>query len=130
MQPYRKFQFIIYWQSDSDLINAGVRISANGQVLANNSYIIDTKTEATSVLVCHTDKPDCCLTSNEGDRYLIESDSSITTTFSKELNVTRSDQGTISFTRITDSIPIIIGTLCCNIPDASGVNQTLCVHLS
>ena len=112
-------------------VNAGVYISTNGQVLANNSYIIDTKPEVSSAaLVCHTDKPDCCLTSNEGEWYSIESDGSITVIFSKELNVTRSDQGTISISHITDSIPTITGTLCCNIPNASGENQTLCIHFS
>ena len=76
-------------------------------------------------LVCHTDKYGCCETSNEGDWYL--TNGSVITRDNQEFNVTRSNIGEIILFRKTGIISYT-STLCCRVPDAGNVNQTVCVN--
>lgn len=105
----------------------GVYISLNKQFLSNGSIIEYTEisikdTEHTDSLVCNTDKNGCCHTSNEGEWYL--SDGSVVT---RDFNVTRSDNGEIILFRKTGIISSP-STLCCRVPDARNMNQTVCVN--
>ena len=109
----------------------GVYLSLNEGFLHNGSTIpyIEIGHEDNRVteesLVCHSDKADCCETTNEGDWYL--PDGSVITSNSKEFSVTRSDEGKIRLYRKTEIISST-KTLCCIVRDASDINQTVCVN--
>ena len=125
----------------SILICAGVFLSLNGEVLADNdTIIINTKIDGNGdgysdggnhgFLVCHTDKPDCCCESKEGEWYL--PDGSTAQSRSVHIfdeSVTRSDEGTVNLI-IAENDFMLPLTLCCTVPDATGINRTVCTNPS
>ena len=99
------------------IYNIGVYLSQlDGTVLVNGSIIPNTNIEDHS-LVCHIDKQDCCLTSNEGDWYLPDDSVFIATRF---------DNGTVSL--YIKYVPFSTGILRCIVPDTKDNNQTLCIY--
>ena len=124
-------------------------LSLNGEVLAgNDTIIINTKIDGNGddngdsngdncdgkgggnhgFLVCHTDKPDCCCESKEGEWYL--PDGSTAQSRSVHIfdeSVTRSDEGTVNLI-IAENDFMLPLTLCCTVPDATGINRTVCAN--
>ena len=114
----------------SILTYAGVYLSFNGEVLADNdTIIINTKIDGNGnenhdFLVCHTDKPDCCHVSNEGKWYSLN-DGMGSVNKVDELKISQSDEGKVILTIAqNDFMPPL--TLCCTVPDATGIDWTVC----
>ena len=100
--------------------------SSDGEVFDNNSVVPSTKTGGDSVLVCHTDKQECCQNTTEGIWIEIETktdeESDMTyDNMDEDPMITRGD-GTINLTSLE------IGTFCCSVPNAISVIQTVCVN--
>ena len=90
------------------------------------SYYTEINLEgAESSLTCNTDKIGCYETSSEGNWFLAVG--SVITQGHPEFIVTRSDGGKIILHRKT-RILSSTSTLCCRVPDARNVHQTVCVN--
>ena len=127
----------------SILTHAGVYLSQNGEVLADNdTIIINTKIDGNGdncdgngggnhgFLVCHTDKSDCCCESNEGEWYSPDSCTAQSISVCKfDESVTRSNKGTVNLAiNIAENDFMSPLTLCCTVPDATGINRTVCTN--
>ena len=118
----------------SILTHAGVYLSLNGKVLADNdTIIINTKLDDNGsrnhgFLVCHTDKPDCCHKSKKGKWYSQLDDSIAQSGSVNKFNdsvTQRSDEGTLNITIAENDFTSPL-KLCCTVPDATGIDWTVC----
>ena len=88
-------------------------------MLTDNSHIILDKDDT---LICHTDKPDCCHSNEEGQWYIpdglrvLKNDPYFT--------VSRNNEGTINITFTT----INFGMFCCQVPNVDDANKTVCIN--
>ena len=107
---------------------AGVFLSVNGASVQNSSmisYYTEINQEgAERSLACNTDNNGCCEANSEGNWFL--ANGSVVTLDNREFSVTRSDNGKVILYRKTRIISST-STLCCKVPDASNINQTVCV---
>ena len=128
---YGKLNYIIYF--------AGVYLALRNHFIANNSQINirsigQYSDNPNSALQCITDRKPCCYNprSRYGEWYLptgtlvprrgYRPDSEM------EFYRNRGDNGQVFLNRITnDTDNIITGQFCCEVPDTTGVNHTLCV---
>ena len=117
------------------ILIAGVYLSLDGRILPNGSAIAYTeitfvtdKREGTRSrsLICNTDRIGCCET--EGNWYMVNG--SVITDVSQEFGVIRNIDGTGTVTLFRNQYRIIsiFSTLCCTVPDARNINQTVCVN--
>ena len=115
---------------------SGVYISHNGTVYPNNSVFIITDIGNTDSerLQCVTDRRPCCVSPSRvgewyfpGDGGIVPSRGANPTTFFRDRG---SDDGTVNLNRLNDNVMMPTGQYCCVVPDATGVNQTVCAVIS
>ena len=111
-------------------------------VYANNSIIPITEVGQTDTTVppppnsnnglqCITDRMPCCQsTPNRFGQWQFPNKTNIgisgsTTSFYRN----RGDDGTVNLNRVDDSVMMPTGQFCCIVPDATGVDQTLCANI-
>ena len=109
----------------------GVYLSLDEMFLPNGSNITYTEistaqadSQNTHSLVCHTDKFGCC-SEIEGNWY--SANGSVITELSQEFSVIPDSNGRVTLFRDNELISLL-STLCCRVPDASNINQTVCVN--
>lgn len=109
----------------------GVYLSLDGMFLPNGSNITyteistaQTDSQNTHSLVCHTDKFRCC---NEIEGNWYSPNGSVITELSREFSVVQGIDGTVTLFRSNGMISLL-STLCCRVPDASNISQTVCVN--
>ena len=124
-----KLNYIIYF--------AGVYLALRKHFIANNTQINirsigQYSDNPNSALQCITDRKPCCFNPKYGEWYLPNgtlvpsrgnrSDSEMV------FYRSRGDNGQVFLNRITNDIDnITTGQFCCEVPDTTGVNHTLCV---
>ena len=114
--------------SDVYLALRGIFIANNSQVNIRN--IGQSYDNPTSALQCITDRTPCCLSQNprHGEWYqpsgaLVQGTTSNTTFYRN-----RGDNGEVFLNRPSD-VMSPTGQFCCEVPDATDTNQTLCVSI-
>ena len=122
------------------LLYTGVYLSLKGVVYPNNSVIPITDigenvtgTLLNEALQCITDKITCCKQPNrlrEGEWFFprnrgIVPPYYLSTTFYRN----RGSDGTVNLNRAGKSVLEPIGRFCCEVPDATSTNVTLCVKI-
>ena len=115
--------------------SSGVYLLLRGVHIANNSNIEIRNASQSSdspngALQCITDRISCCLSQNprlrewyQPNRVLVQGVPS-TTVFYRS----RGDNGEVSLNRPSD-VESPIGLFCCEVPDATNTNQTLCMNI-
>ena len=110
-------------------IDAGVYLSQSEVVYSNSSFIFIGEI---AKFQCITDKRPCCYSPDPirfGEWYFPNSTAvpiqNMATTFYRN----RGDDGTVSLTRLNHDVMMPTGLFCCEVPDASDVNQTLCINI-
>ena len=102
----------------------------------NNSVVPVTEIEQTTTsnngLQCITDRRPCCATppNRHGEWFFPDNDGVVptqagATTFYRN----RGDDGTVNLNRLNSDVMMPTGRFCCVVPDATGVDQTLCVNI-
>ena len=111
----------------------------------NNSVILITEIEQTTTtsngvtdttsnngLQCITDRRPCCLSGdNRAGEWLFPNGENVPgtaknpTTFYRN----RGDDGTVNLNRLNSDVMMPTGRFCCVVPDATGVDQTICANL-
>ena len=122
------------WYYHMYIHHTGVYLSLRGMVRPNNSVIMitdigqtSTMTDVNTGLQCITDRMPCCRSSPTGewnfpgDGGLVPVQSEATTFFRN-----RGDDGTVNLNRVSDTVVMPTGQYCCEVPDATGVNQMAC----
>ena len=112
----------------------GVYLALRGVFIANNSQVNirnigQSSDSPNGALQCITDKIPCCSQNpRHGEWYLpngaLVHGTISTITFYRN----RGDNGEVSLNRPSD-IMMPSGLLCCEVPDATDTNQTLCVNI-
>ena len=126
------------------MATTGVRLILYGTNYANNSDILITNigtvhTQSPSeALVCNTDYRPCCRhfpnirlpSIRQGDWYY-PSGTQVLPLFVGDVfyNTKGGNDGTLNLFRRDTDITSPIGSFCCEIPVADGVNQTLCANI-
>ena len=118
-----------------NIFAAGVHLSLNGVVYANNSAIPiteigQTNTISNTGLQCITDKRPCCVSNRAGEWYFPDG----TTTVPIQVNATsfyrnRGDDGTVNLNRLNTTNMMPTGLFCCEVPDAAAVLQRVCTNI-
>ena len=112
---------------------AGVYLSQNGNIIQNNSDIFFTQigtTNSGNPLVCTSDRMPCCRDQPQygewkfSDGSQVKHDSQSPTTFHRN----RDNFGNVNLFRVNNDVSQA-GKVCCEIPDATDSNQTLCVNI-
>ena len=114
--------------------SSGVYLTLRGVHIANNSNINirnigQTSDNPNGALQCITDKTRCCLSQNPrlGEWYLPNGVLVQETTSTSAFYRTREDNGEVSLNR-PNGVLSPNGLFCCEVPDATNTNQTLCVN--
>ena len=100
--------------------------------IPNNSaiFISDIGNAGNNRLQCITDRMPCCSTQPNragewnfpGGRGLVPGPTQSPTTFFRD----RGDDGTVNLNRVSNDVMMPTGQYCCEVPDATGVNQMAC----
>ena len=115
-----------------------LRFRLSGTVYVNNSVIpiTDIGVEgSTTPLICNTDRTPCCRipfdsSSLMGEWHYPNGSMVQGNEFRHNMYRTRGvNDGTVNLFRRSNDIISPFGSYCCEIPDSSGVNQTLCANL-
>ena len=125
------------------ILCTGVYLALKGVVYANNSVIPITEIGETDIttqlpppnsnngLQCITDRMPCCASPPNwvGQwQFPNKTNAGIPgTTASFYRN--RGDDGTVNLNRVDTSVMMPTGQFCCIVPDASGVNRTVCANI-
>ena len=126
------------------MFSLGVYLSLDRRFYRNNSIIpiidiignSDYRVRSDRTLQCVTDKKPCCYhpSNRHGEWYFPDGKQ-----IPRHWNANRSnlpffrnrrDGGTVHLNRFRNSIMSPTGKFCCKVPDAAGVNQTLCAIIS
>ena len=113
--------------------HAGVYLSLKGVVLPHNTAIMiddigETDTSSNDGLQCITDRMPCCRTSQTGEWNFpggggtVPGHKQSPTTFFRN----RGEDGTVNLNRVSNTVMMPTGQYCCEVPDATGVNQMAC----
>ena len=121
----------------------GVYLSLGGRFYRNNSVIPitdvigdDNLAPSYHALQCVTDKKPCCFSppNRHGEWYFPDGKQIPNYSNAKKSNLpffrNRGDSGTVHLNRFRNSVMSPTGKFCCEVPNAAGVNQTLCAILS
>ena len=110
----------------------GVYLALRGVFITNNSNINikDIGQSPNSALQCITDRIPCCFSQDprHGEWYLPNGQLVQGTTSTTAFYRDRGDNGEVSLNRPSD-VESPIGLFCCEVPDATNTNQTLCVNI-
>ena len=103
----------------------------------NNSVVLITEIEQTNAtsnngLQCITDRRPCCATpSNRHGEWFFHDNGGVVptqggaTTFYRN----RGDDGTVNLNRLNSDVMMPTGRFCCVVPDATGVDRTICANI-
>ena len=112
----------------------GVYLALRGAFIANNSQVNirnigQSSDSPNGALQCITDRSPCCATppNRRGEWYLPNGALVQGTTSTTAVYRNRGDNGEVSLNRPSD-VMSPIGLFCCEVPDATDTNQTLCVN--
>ena len=113
----------------------GVYLALRGAFIANNSQVNirsigQSSDSPNGALQCITDRIPCCFGQGHklGEWYLPNGELAQGTTSTMAFYRSRGDNGDMSLNRPDDVISPT-GLFCCELPDATGTNQTLCVNI-
>ena len=113
----------------------GVYLEQRSVHIANNSNINtrdigQTSDNPNGVLQCITDRIICCLSQNPrlGEWYLPNVALVYGSTSSTAYYRNRGDNGEVSLNR-PSGVESPTGLFCCEVPDATGINQPLCMNI-
>ena len=96
----------------------------------SNILITDIGTSSPHQLVCNTDRTPCCISPNiAGDWFYPDGEHVMHTSASQEFGRDRSDNREINLYRGNSDVMSPTGRFCCRVPDANGVEQTVCVNV-
>ena len=119
----------------SSIIFSGVYLALRGVQILNNSNInvrniSQSSDDPNGVLQCITDRTRCCLSQSprHGEWYLPNGELVQGTTSNLEFYRNRGDNGEVSLNR-PSNVESPTGLFCCEVADATGTNQTLCVNI-
>ena len=113
----------------------GVYISHNGVFIEHDSSILitDIGTSSPHQLVCNTDRNPCCTTPTRVGNWFFPDDRAVVSIGNNppptEFYRDRSDNGEINLYRLSSDVMSPTGMFCCRVPDASGVEQRVCVNV-
>ena len=115
--------------------SSGVYFALRGVFIANNSQVNirnigQSSDSPNGALQCVTDRTPCCLSQNprRGEWYLPNGALVQATTSTVTFYRNRGDNGEVSLNHPSD-IMSPTGLFCCEVPDATDTNQTLCVNI-
>ena len=112
--------------------SSGVYLALRGVFIANNSNtnIRNIGQSHNGALQCITDRTPCCFSQDPklGEWYLPNGQLVQGTTSTTAFYRNRGDNGEVSLNRPSD-VESPIGLFCCELPDATNTNQTLCVNI-
>ena len=113
-------------------LHPGVYLSLNGVFLTNNSNVLITDIGTTSQpLVCTTDRMPCCRGVNANGEWLFPNNGSqvplmsVATSFFRN----REDSGEVNLFRLNSDVMAPTGKFCCEVPDATGTDNTVCAYI-
>ena len=102
----------------------------------NNSVILITEVGKTDTSVmnglqCITDKRPCCSKPNRTGEWYFPGDGGMVPKLmnAKTFYRNRGDNGAVNLNRLNDSVTMPTGRFCCEIPDATDSNVTLCATI-
>ena len=114
---------------------AGVYLSQNGRLIEpdSNFLITDIGTSPPQQLVCTSDRKPCCQDQPQygewkfpdGSQVIHFSERPVPTAFHRN----RDNDGNVNLYRVSSDVMSPTGKFCCEIEDATHMNQTLCVNL-
>ena len=112
---------------------AGVYLSQNGNIIQNNSDIFITQigTSSGNPLVCTSDRMPCCQATPQYGEWKL-SDESLIKHISEGPNTfhrNRDKSGNVNLFRVNNAVTSPTGRFCCEVEDATGTNQTLCIRI-
>ena len=117
----------------------GVYISHNGVFIEHDSNILITDigfagASSPHQLVCTTDKTPCCKTPpTRFGNWFFPDDKAVVSMGNiprpTEFYRDRNNNGEINLYRVSSDVMSPAGRFCCRVPDASGVEQTVCVNV-
>ena len=121
-------------------IYAGVYLSLKGRVLANDSVIFITEIgETTAIppqnsnngLQCITDRMPCCrFMGGQVGEWFFPSGRMVPSGTGPTFYRNRGrDDGTVNLNRANTIVVSPTGLFCCKVPDATGIDQTVCINL-
>ena len=106
--------------------NSVILIAEIEQTLASNGV---TDTTSNNGLQCITDRRPCCKSSRAGEWFFPDGGmvpvQGTATTFYRN----RGDDGTVNLNRLSSDVMMPTGSFCCVVPDATGVDQTVCANI-
>ena len=115
--------------------SSGVYLALRGIHITNNSNINirnigKSSDRPNGALQCITDRIPCCLSQNpsRGEWYQPNGDLVQGSTSSTAFYRSRGDNGEVTLNRASD-VESPTGLFCCEVPDATNTNQTLCVNI-
>ena len=120
--------------------HVGVYLSLKGVVYSNNSVIHITMvgetnpdTDRNNGLQCITDRMPCCrsFAVRAGEWYMYTPERTLVPGPSPSVNFYRSrgyDDGTVTLNR-NSGVMMPTGLFCCEVPNAAGDNENLCVYI-
>ena len=115
--------------------SSGVYLALRGEHIANNSNINirnigQSSDDPNSALQCITDRIPCCLSQSPrlGEWYLPNGTLILRGTSTTTFYRNREDNGEVSLNRPSD-VMSPTGRFCCEVPDDTDTNQTLCVNI-
>ena len=119
----------------SNILFLGVYLALRGVYIANTSNINirnigQTSDDPNSALQCITDRTRCCLSQSpgHGEWYLPNGELVQGTTSNLEFYRNKGDNGEVSLNR-PSNVESPTGLFCCEVPNATNTNQTLCVNI-
>ena len=118
-----------------NIIYTGAYLSQNGRFIEPNSSIpiTDIGTSSPQQLVCTSDRKPCCRDQPQygewkfpdGSQVIHISERPVPTAFHRN----RDNDGNVYLYRVSSDIMSPTGRFCCEIEDATHMNQTICVNL-
>ena len=110
-------------------IHAGVYLSLNGIFLTNNSNILIT--DIGTPLVCTTDSIPCCRGANRNGEWLFPNNGGQVPTLNEATSFyrNRGDSGEVNLFRLNSDVMAPTGQFCCEVPDATGIDNTVCANI-
>ena len=122
-------------QPVNTVLSGGVRLSLKGAAIANNSFVDvdDIGDNNGNALLCHTDKIDCCPGNTAAGDWYFPNESRVKSIIDnmrlKLASYFSRSRGTSVVRLIRVGAPTERGRFYCQVPNASGVIQTISVNI-
>ena len=120
-------------------VHAGVYLSLNGVIYANNSVISITEigetrniyTTSNTGLQCITDRRPCCSSfpNRYGQWFFPDRTTVPSLSYNSLFYRNRGDNGTVNLNRVNASVTMPTGQFCCMVHDAADTEQTVCADI-